>query len=173
MSRTAHGLVLAGGGTLLLLVLLAWPSGAAQTLGPRTCLSIGQPIGGGPPISCLTVGPRPRPPTTIPPPPPPPPPRPTVPPPVVALPAPVVAPAATRPAVVLPSTTVPTTVPTRPVASPPRTTVPAALPVGALPPPISVAAERDKERRWALTAVILLIGGGAVAGRMRSRSRAN
>jgi hypothetical protein len=27
------------------------------------------------------------------------------------------------------------------------------------------------ERRWALTAVILLIGGGAVAGRMRSRNR--
>jgi hypothetical protein len=73
--------------------------------------------------------------------------------------------------VVVPVTTVPTTPPPRPRTAPPPTTVPATLPAGALPAPIGVAAERDKERRWALTAVILLIGGGAVAGRMRSRNR--
>jgi hypothetical protein len=73
--------------------------------------------------------------------------------------------------VVVPVTTVPTTSPPRPRTAPPPTTVPATLPASALPAPIGVAAERDKERRWALTAVILLIGGGAVAGRMRSRNR--
>jgi len=76
--------------------------------------------------------------------------------------------------VVIPLTTVPTTSPpTRPAAPPPPTTVPAALPLGALPAPVSVAAERDKERRWGLTAVILLIGGGAAASRMRSRDRSS
>jgi hypothetical protein len=87
-------------------------------------------------------------------------------------PVPAARPPALLPAVVVPVTTVPTTSPPRPRTAPPPTTVPATLPEGAaLPAPVGVAAERDKERRWALTAVILLIGGGAVAGRMRSRNR--
>lgn len=64
-------------------------------------------------------------------------------------------------------TTVPTT--TRPTTPPPRpTTRPPAIPAAAPVPPASMAQEIEKQRRWGLTALVLLIGGGAAAARIRA-----
>jgi hypothetical protein len=117
---------------------------------------------------CLAT---PVPPTTPPPPPPTTTHQPTPPPPTTTTtPKPV-------PAQVIPPTTTieptTTTVPPPPTTPPPLpapTSPPAVLPQAQLLAKVSEQ-ERNTERRWALTAVLIIFGGGAVAAR-RSSARA-
>jgi hypothetical protein len=76
-------------------------------------------------------------------------------------------PTATRPADTPPSTTPPTTV----AVIPPSTSTPdQRLPKSVTVPLADVTAERTTQRRWSLTALILIIGGAAAA-RVRSGRR--
>jgi hypothetical protein len=162
--------------------------GSQQVMAPdlRICLL---------PIICISIGggpthtqPPPPPPPTSPPPPPPTSPTkpPTSPPPTTRSapppPPPVtttVATAATLraalppiPTTTTPTTTLTTTVPTTPPPASPTgraqvlPTSPGTLKVA------SVSPEVVTERRWALTAIVLIFGGGAVATTARARRRA-
>jgi hypothetical protein len=42
------------------------------------------------------------------------------------------------------------------------------MPAVAIAPPPGVAAEVTKQRRWGLTVLVVLIGGGAAANRVRA-----
>jgi hypothetical protein len=140
-----------------------------------------------PPTTTTTTTPPPPPPTTTTPPPtttttpPPPPTTTTTPRPTTTTVVPL--------AIVLPpppTTTVPPTTPP-PTTPPPTTTTPPATTLVVLPPPpvatddplptseaipVADVTERTQQRRWGLTALLLIIGGAAAGSRMRSSRRA-